>query len=53
MVIYYFGKTEKGKKRRVEETREYYERLVNMEPHLRYSPCWDEDDLLGTVTSRR
>ena len=52
-MIYYFGRTEIGKKRRVEETREYYERLVNMEPRLGNSPCWDEDDLLGTVTSRR
>ena len=30
--------TEIGKKRRVEEKREYYERLVNMEPRLRDRP---------------
>ena len=30
MVIYELGRTETGKKRRVEEKGDYYERLVNM-----------------------
>ena len=40
MVIDDLRRTEIGKKRRVEEKRDYYERLVNMEPRLRYRPCW-------------
>ena len=40
MVIYDLGRTEIGKKRRVEERRKYYERLINMESRLRDRPCW-------------
>ena len=40
MVIDELRRTEIGKKRRVEEKRDYYERLVNMEPRLRDRPCW-------------
>ena len=39
MVIDDLRRTEIGKKRRVEENRDYYERLVNMEPRLRDRPC--------------
>ena len=39
-MIYDLGRTEIGKKRRLEEKRDYYERLVNMEPRLRNRPCW-------------
>ena len=45
MVIYELGRTETGKKRRVEEKGDYYERLVNMvassELHRRYLVCKD------------
>ena len=39
-MIYDLGRTEIGKKRRLEETIEYCEGLVNLKPRLRYRPCW-------------
>ena len=47
MAIYELGSTEIGKKRRVEENREYYERLVNMESHLRDRSGWRLRRLTG------
>ena len=37
--MYELGRTEIGKNRRVEEKRDYYERLVNMDHRLRDRAC--------------
>ena len=61
MVVEDLRTTQMGKKRRLEEKRQYCHELVNMKPRLRDRPCWarrrvtenSAPDYVGLVPTRK